>query len=148
MTHAITLHRIFRCPPDRLYRAFIEADAMIKWLPPNGFTGKVDHLDASVGGGFKMSFTNFSNGHRHGFSGTFLEMIPGERLRYTDVFDDPDLSGEITVTCLFKAVSCGTELHIEQANLPSVIPAESCILGWQESLALLAKLVEADIPSQ
>ena len=147
-TNTIRLHRVFRCPPDRIYRAFTDADAMCKWLPPNGFTGKMHQMDARVGGTFKMSFTNFSHGGTHSFGGTFLELKPNELLRYTDKFDDPNLPGEITVTVQLKAVSVGTEVHIEQADVPGVIPPEACYLGWQESLVLLAQLVEADIPAE
>ncbi len=146
MPSTIRLHRVLRSPPDRVYRAFLDADAMAKWLPPNGFTCKVHHLDAKVGGGFKMSFTNFSSGNGHSFGGKYLELVPGERLRYTDVFDDPNLKGEISVTVTLKKVSCGTDLNIVQEGIPDVIPAEMCYLGWQESLILLAKLVEAEIP--
>jgi uncharacterized protein YndB with AHSA1/START domain len=145
MPHTIRLHRVLRATPERIYRAFLDADAMVKWLPPNGFTAKVHHLDARVGGTFKMSFTNFSNGHSHSFGGEYLELTPHERLRYTDVFDDPNLPGVINVTVDLKKVSCGTEVHIEQAGVPEVIPAEACYLGWQESLVLLGKLVEAEI---
>ena len=127
-------------------QAFLDADAMSKWLPPNGFTGKVHHLDAKVGGTFKMSFTNFTNGQSHSFGGEYLELVPHERLRYTDKFDDPNLLGEIQVTITLKQVSCGTELKIVQEGVPDVIPSEACYLGWQESLILLAKLVEAEIP--
>ena len=144
--HTIRLHRVFRCPPDRLYRAFIDPDAMVKWLPPNGFTGRMHHMEPKVGGTFRMSFTNFSNGQSHSFGGTFLEMKPSELLRYTDKFDDPNLPGEMTVTVNIKAVSCGTEVNIEQADVPGIIPAEGCYLGWNESLILLAKLIEAEIP--
>jgi uncharacterized protein YndB with AHSA1/START domain len=145
MPHTIRLHRVLRATPERIYRAFLDADAMVKWLPPNGFTAKVHHLDARVGGTFKMSFTNFSNGHSHSFGGEYLELTPHERLRYTDVFDDPNLPGVINVTVDLKKVSCGTEVRIEQAGVPEVIPAEACYLGWQESLVLLGKLVEAEI---
>ena len=145
-THTIRLHRVLRAAPERVYKAFIDPDAMVKWLPPNGFTAKVHHLDARVGGTFKMSFTNFGTGHGHSFGGEYLEMVPGERLRYTDKFDDPNLPGTITVTVTFKKVSCGTEMNVAQEGVPAVIPAEACYLGWQESLILLAKLVEADIP--
>ena len=145
-TNTIRLHRVFRCPPDRLYRAFIDPDAMVKWLPPNGFTGRMHHMEPKVGGTFRMSFTNFSNGQSHSFGGTFLEMKPSELLRYTDKFDDPNLPGEMTVTVNIKAVSCGTEVNIEQADVPGIIPAEGCYLGWNESLILLAKLIEAEIP--
>ena len=145
-TNTITLHRIFCAPPERLYRAFLDADAMVKWLPPHGFTARVHHLDATVGGTFKMSFTNFTSGKSHSFGGEYLELVPHERIRYTDQFDDPNLPGVLQVTITFKAVSVGTEVHIEQAGVPDVIPPEACYLGWQESLALLAKLVEAEIP--
>jgi len=145
-TNTIRLHRVLRAKPERIYRAFIDPDAMAKWLPPHGFTGKVHHLDAKVGGTFKMSFTNFSTGKSHSFGGEYLELTPHERLRYTDKFDDPNLPGEIVTTVTLKPVSCGTELNIEQAGVPDVIPAEACYLGWQESLALLAHLVEAEIP--
>ena len=144
--HTIRLHRVFRAPAERVYKAFLDPDAMAKWLPPNGFTGKVHHMDARVGGTYKMSFTNFNSGNAHSFGGKFLELVPGERLRYTDQFDDPNLPGEITVKVELKKVSVGTEIHIEQAGIPEVIPAEACYLGWQESLVLLAKLVEAEIP--
>lgn len=145
-THTIRLHRVLRATPERVYRAFLDADAMAKWLPPHGFTGKVHHLDASVGGTFRMSFTNFSSGNSHTFGGEYLELIPHERLRYTDRFDDPNLPGVIEVTVDLKAVTCGTEVNIVQAGVPGVIPAEACYLGWQESLTLLAQLVEAEIP--
>jgi uncharacterized protein YndB with AHSA1/START domain len=144
--NTVRLHRVFRAPPDRVFKAFIDPDAMSKWLPPNGFTGKVHHMDAKVGGTYKMSFTNFTSGHSHSFGGKFLEITPNERLRYTDQFDDPNLPGEIKVTITFKKVSVGTEVNIEQAGIPEVIPAEACYLGWQESLILLTKLVEAEIP--
>ncbi len=146
-THTIRLHRILRSTPEKIYRAFLDADAMAKWIPPYGFTCKVHHLDAKVGGTFKMSFTNFGSGGGHSFGGKYLELVPHERLRYTDKFDDPNLPGEITVTVTLKKVSCGTELHIEQAGVPAVIPAEMCYLGWQESLSQLAHLVEPEIPS-
>ncbi len=143
--HTIRLHRVLRTTPEKVYRAFTDADAMCRWLPPYGFVGKMHAFDAKVGGGFKMSFTNFGTGHSHGFGGTFLELVPHERLRYTDKFDDPNLPGEITVTVTLKAVLCGTEMNIEQAGIPEVIPAEMCYLGWQESLAQLAHLVEPEI---
>ena len=146
MAHTIRLHRVLRAPPERVYRAFLDADALAKWLPPNGFTAKVHHMDAKVGGSFRMSFTNFGSGQSHSFGGEYLELSPHERLRYTDKFDDPNLPGVITVTIQLKKVSCGTELHIEQAGIPEAIPAEACYLGWQESLILLGKLVEAEIP--
>lgn len=145
-TNTIRLHRVFRATPERIYRAFLDADAMTKWLPPNGFTCKVHHMDANVGGTFKMSFTNFTTGKSHSFGGQYLELVPHERLRYTDNFDDPNLPGEIRVTVTLKQVSCGTEVNIVQEGVPDVIPAEACYLGWQESLILLGKLVEAEIP--
>ena len=146
-THTIRLHRVLRAKPERVYRAFLDADAMSKWLPPNGFTGKVHHLDAKVGGRFKMSFTNFTTGASHSFGGTYLELVPSQRIRYTDKFDDPTLPGELQVTVTFHPVSCGTELHIVQEDVPDVIPAEMCYLGWQESLVQLAHLVEPEIPN-
>jgi uncharacterized protein YndB with AHSA1/START domain len=145
-THTIRLHRVLRSSPEKVYRAFIDADALARWLPPYGFTGKVHHLEARVGGTFRMSFTNFTTGKSHAFGGEYLELMPHERIRYTDKFDDPNLPGEIQVTVNLKAVSCGTELNIEQAGVPAVIPAEMCYLGWQESLMQLAKLVEPEIP--
>jgi uncharacterized protein YndB with AHSA1/START domain len=145
-THTIRLHRVLRAKPERVYRAFLDADAMSKWLPPNGFTGKVYHMDAKVGGSFRMSFTNFASGKSHSFGGEYLELVPYERICYTDRFDDPNLPGVIQVTVILKPVSCGTELSVVQEGVPAVIPAEACYLGWQESLVLLAKLVEAEIP--
>ncbi|MBS0423955.1 MAG: SRPBCC family protein [Proteobacteria bacterium] len=145
-THTIRLHRVLRAPPERIYRAFLDAGAMVKWLPPNGFTGKVHHIDAKVGGRFKMSFTNLGTGHSHSFGGEYLELTPFERIRHTDRFDDPSLPGEMQVTISLKPVSCGTELNIVQEGVPAVIPPEACYLGWQESLTLLAQLVEAEIP--
>ena len=145
-TGTIRLHRVLRAQPERIYRAFLDADAMAKWLPPNGFTGKVHHLDPKAGGTYKMSFTNFSSGKSHSFGGTYLELVPHERIRYSDTFDDPNLPGEMRTTITMKGVSCGTELWIVQEGLPEVIPTEACYLGWQESLANLAKLVEAEIP--
>lgn len=142
----ITLHRVLRTTPERLYRAFLDADAMAKWLPPNGFTGKVHHLDAREGGGYRMSFTNFATGTTHAFGGTYLELRPGERIRYNDRFDDPNLPGEMVTTVTLAKVSCGTELKVVQEGIPDAIPPEACYLGWQESLTLLAKLVEAEIP--
>ena len=147
-TNTVRLHRVLRAAPERVYRAFLDADAMAKWLPPNGFTGKVHHLDAKVGGTFKMSFTNFSTGKSHSFGGIYLELKPHELLRYTDKFDDPNLPGELLVTVTLKQVFCGTEMNVTQEGIPAVIPAEACYLGWQESLTLLALLVEADIPAQ
>ena len=145
-THTIRLHRVLRAPPERIYRAFLDADAMAKWLPPHGFTCKVHHMDARVGGSFRMSFTNFSSGGSHAFGGEYLELVPHERLRYTDRFDDPNLPGILQVTVTLKPVSCGTELNVVQEGVPEVIPAEACYLGWQESLSQLAQLVEPEIP--
>jgi uncharacterized protein YndB with AHSA1/START domain len=145
-TNTIRLHRVLRAPPERVYRAFLDADAMAKWLPPNGFTAKVHHMDARVGGTFRMSFTNFSTGASHAFGGEYLELTPHERIRYTDKFDDPNLPGEMQVTVTLRKVSVGTELNVEQAGVPDVIPVEACYLGWQQSLTLLARLVEAEIP--
>ena len=144
--NTIRLHRVLRGTPERVYRAFLDPAAMAKWLPPNGFTGKVHEIDARVGGVHRMSFTNFGTGASHSFGGRYLELKPNERLRYTDKFDDPNLPGEMTVTVSLKAVSCGTELNVVQEGVPEVIPAEACYLGWQESLILLAKLVEVEIP--
>ena len=146
MPNTIRLHRVLRASPDRVYRAFLDPDAMVKWLPPNGFIGKVHDMDARVGGSHRMSFTSFSTGSSHSFGGTYLELVPGERIRYTDAFDDPNLPGAMQGTVELKKVSCGTELTITQEGVPDVIPPEACYLGWQESLALLAKLVEAEIP--
>lgn len=145
-THTIRLHRVLRATPEKVYRAFVEADAMSRWLPPNGFTCKVHQMDAKVGGTFRMSFTNFSTGNGHAFGGEFLELVPGERLRYTDRFDDPNLPGEIQVTVTLKKVSSGTELNVTQEGVPAVIPADACYLGWQDSLNHLAMLVEPEIP--
>jgi uncharacterized protein YndB with AHSA1/START domain len=146
MPNTVRLHRVLRAKPEKVYRAFIEADAMARWLPPNGFTGKVDHLDAKVGGTYKMSFRNFTSGKSHSFGGKFLELVPGKRLRYTDKFDDPNLPGEMQTSISLQAVSVGTELNIVQEGLPDVIPLEACYLGWQESLEHLARLVEPEIP--
>ena len=146
MPNTVQFHRVLRATPDRVYRAFLDADAMVKWLPPNGFTGKVHQMDARVGGTYKMSFTNFTSGKSHSFGGEYLELVPRERIRWTDRFDDPNLPGEMKVTVRLKPVSVGTEVNIVQEGLPDVIPPEACVLGWQESLALLAKLVEAEIP--
>jgi len=146
MPSTIRLHRVLRTTPEKLYRAFIEPEALSKWLPPHGFTCKVHQLDARVGGSHKASFTNFSTGHSHSFGGSYVELVPGERLRYTDKFDDPNLPGELHVTVTMKKVSVGTELNIVQEGVPDVIPAEACYLGWQESLQLLAQLVEPEIP--
>ena len=145
-THTIRLHRVLRSTPAKVYRAFLEADALAKWIPPHGFTAKVHHLDAKVGGTFKMSFTNFTTGNGHSFGGEYLELVPHERIRYTDQFDDPNLPGTMEVTVSLKPVLCGTELSVVQAGIPAVIPLEMCYLGWQESLAQLAHLVEPDIP--
>lgn len=147
MPNTVKLHRVFRAPPERVYRAFLDADAMVKWLPPNGFSGKVHHLDAKVGGIYKMSFTNFSGGQSHSFAGKYLELIPNELIRYTDKFDDPNLPGEMHTAISIRQVSFGAELSIVQEGIPEAIPKEACYLGWQESLALLALLVEAEIPS-
>ena len=145
-TNTIRLHRVVRAAPEKIYRAFLDPEAKVKWLPPNGFTGKVHHLEAKVGGTYKMSFTNFTTGKSHSFGGTYLELKPHERIRYTDKFDDPNLPGEMETTIDLKKVSCGTELSIVQEGVPAAIPPEACYLGWQESLILLAKLVEAEIP--
>jgi uncharacterized protein YndB with AHSA1/START domain len=145
-TNTVRLHRVLRATPERVYRAFLDADAMAKWLPPNGFTGKVHHIAVKVGGTYKMSFTNFSTGHSHSFGGQYLELIPNERIRHTDKFDDPNLPGEMQTTISLRKVSVGTEMNIVQEGIPSVIPLEACFLGWQESLILLAQLVEAEIP--
>jgi uncharacterized protein YndB with AHSA1/START domain len=145
-SRTVRLHRVLRCPPDRVYRAFLEPDAMSKWIPPYGFTCKIHHLDARVGGTFKMSFTNFSTGTGNSFGGEYLELVPNERIRYTDEFDDPNLPGVLQVSVALKPVLCGTEISIEQAGIPEVIPLEMCYLGWQESLAQLATLVEPNIP--
>jgi uncharacterized protein YndB with AHSA1/START domain len=147
-TNTVRLHRVMSAPPERIYRAFLDPDAMAKWLPPNGFTGKVHHLDAKVGGTYRMSFTNFSSGNGHSFGGEYLELVPNERIRHTDMFDDPGLPGKMVTTIALKAVSVGTELDIVQEGIPEAIPAEACYLGWQESLVLLGKLVEAEIPDQ
>ena len=145
-TSTVRLHRVLRATPEKVYRAFLDRDALAKWLPPNGFTGTVHHIDAKVGGGYKMSFTNFTTGHSHSFGGTYRELVPHERIRYTDKFDDPSLPGEIQTTVSLKKVSCGTEVNIVQEGIPEAIPAEACYLGWQESLALLAQLIEAENP--
>jgi len=147
-TNTVRLHRVLRAPPERIYKAFLDAEAMAKWLPPNGFTGKVHQIDAKVGGGYKMSFTNFSSGKSHSFGGEYLELVPGERIRHTDRFDDPNLPGQMETTIVFKKVFCGTDVSIVQAGIPELIPPEACYLGWQESLVLLAQLVEAEIPDQ
>jgi uncharacterized protein YndB with AHSA1/START domain len=144
--NTIRLHRVLRATPEKVYRAFLDGDALTKWLPPNGFTGKVHQLDAKVGGSYKMSFTNFSTGKSHSFGGEYLELAPHERIRHTDRFDDPNLPGEMQTTITLTKVSCGTEVNIVQEGVPEVIPAEACYLGWQESLILLQKLVEPEIP--
>jgi uncharacterized protein YndB with AHSA1/START domain len=145
-TTTVRLHRMLRAKPDRIYRAFLDGDAMAKWLPPNGFTGKVHQMDARVGGSWRMSFTNFGTGHSHSFGGKYLELVPAERLRYTSAFDDPNLPGEMTTTVTLRDTPFGTEVNVTQEGIPAVIPAEACYLGWQESLVLLAQLVQADIP--
>lgn len=148
MPSTIRLHRVLCATPERVYRAFLDPDAMVKWLPPNGFTARVHHLDARVGGTYRMSFTNFTTGQTHSFGGEYLELDPHKRIRHTDVFEDPNLEGEMQVTVSFRQVSCGTELDIVQEGVPDLIPAEACYLGWQESLALLKQLVEAEIPDE
>ena len=147
-TNTIRLHRVLKAPPERVYRAFLDAGAMCKWLPPNGFTGEIHHLEPRVGGTYKMSFTNFTTGNSHSFGGEYLELTPNERIRHTDRFDNPNLPGEMQTTITLRKVLVGTELNIVQEGVPAVIPAEACYLGWQESLTLLAKLVEAEIPDQ
>ena len=147
-TNTIRLHRVVRAPAERVYRAFLDPEAMTKWLPPHGFTGKVHEMDARVGGGYRMSFTNFSSGSSHSFGGTYVELKPHERIRYTDRFDDPNLPGEMQVTITLRKVASGTELDVVQEGVPAVIPADSCYMGWQQSLSLLANLVEAEIPDQ
>lgn len=146
MPGTVRLHRVLRCNPTKVYKAFTDGDAMVKWLPPAGFTAKVHSSDVKVGGGYRMSFTNFGTGHGHSFGTTYLELVPGERVRYTSRFDDPGLPGEMQTTITLKKVSCGTELFVVQEGIPDPIPTEMCMLGWQESLAQLAKLVEVDIP--
>lgn len=147
-TNTIRLNRVFQAPPERVYKAFLDPGAMVKWLPPNGFTGEVHHVDAKVGGTYRMSFTNFSSGKSHSFGGEYLELVPSERIRHTDKFEDANLPGEMTTTITFTKVSVGTELNIVQEGVPAVIPPDACYLGWQESLALLKKLVEPEIPDQ
>ncbi len=144
--NTVRLHRVIRAPAARLYRAFLDPDALVKWMPPHGFTAKVHQIDATVGGSYRMSFTNFSTGQTHAFGGTYLELVPNQRIRNTDRFDDPNLPGEMVTTVSLREVACGTELEIVQEGIPEVIPLEGCYLGWQESLALLAQLVEAEIP--
>lgn len=148
MAGTVKLHRIFTSTPERTYKAFIDPDAMAKWLPPNGFTGKVHQMDAKVGGTYKMSFTNFATGQSHSFGGEFLELVPGERLVYTDKFDDPNLQGEMRTTVTLQSVSVGTEVNIVQEGIPDMIPVEACYLGWQESLTLLKLLIEAEVPAE
>jgi uncharacterized protein YndB with AHSA1/START domain len=145
-TNTVRLHRVLRAPAERIYRAFLDPDAMAKWLPPNGFTGKVQHIEAKVGGSFKMSFTNFSSGKCETFGGEYLELVPNERIRHTDKFDDPSLPGEMQTTISLQKVFCGTEVSIVQEGIPEAIPPVACYLGWQESLTLLAQLVEAEVP--
>src|SRR5881394_262794 len=147
-TNTIRLHRVLRAAPEKIYRAFLDADAMAKWLPPNGFTGKVHQMDEKVGGTYKMSFTNFATGKSHSFGGTYVELKPHELIRYSDKFDDPNLPGEMQVTINIKQVFCGTDLNITQEGIPAMIPVEACYMGWQESLTLLANLVEPEIPDQ
>ena len=147
-TGTVTLHRVFRAPPDRVYRAFLDPDTMAKWLPPHGFTGRVLSMDAWVGGSYRMQFTNFSNGQSHAFGGEYLELVPGERIVHTDSFDDPNLPGEMRTTITFRPVLVGTEVTAVQEGIPAVIPTEMCYLGWQESLQLLALLIEAEIPAE
>ena len=142
----VTLHRVLRAPAERIYRAFLDPEAMVKWVPPHGFTGRIQHMDARVGGSYKMSFTNFGSGKSHAFGGTYVELTPHERIRYTDQFDDPNMPGQMQVTVSLRPVACGTDLTIVQEGVPAVIPVEFCYLGWQESLSLLAHLVEPDIP--
>ena len=145
MPSTVEFHRVLRATPERIYRAFLDPDALAKWLPPNGFTGKVHHLDAKVGGTYRMSFTNFTTGSSHAFGGKYLELTPHQRIRRTDTFEDANLPGEMQVTVTLKPVSVGTDIHIVQQGIPDLIPAEACVLGWQESLTLLSKLVEAEI---
>ena len=146
MSNTVRLHRVLRASPEKIYKAFVNADALAKWLPPNGFTGKVHRMEARVGGGYHMSFTNFGTGKSHSFTGTYLDLTPHERIRYTNKFDDPNMPGELQTTITLKKVFCGTDLDVVQEGIPAAIPTEACYLGWQESLALLATLVEAEIP--
>jgi uncharacterized protein YndB with AHSA1/START domain len=145
MPSTVRLHRVLRAPPERVYRAFLDAEAKVKWLPPNGYTGKVHESNAIVGGSYRMSFTDFTTGQSHSWGGTYHELVPGERIRYSDAFDDPNLPGEMNVTVTFKAVSVGTEMQVVQEGIPDAIPVDQCYLGWQQSLVLLAKLVEANV---
>lgn len=147
-SNTVKLHRVLRAPAERVYRAFLDPEAMVKWIPPHGFTGKIHHMDLRVGGGYRMSFTNFGTGKSHSFGGTYLELTPNERIRYSDSFEDPNLPGEMQVTITLKTVLCGTELEITQEGVPAAIPVEFCYLGWQESLNLLCLLVEPEIPDQ
>lgn len=147
-TNTVRLHRVLRAPAERIYRAFLDPDAMVKWLPPHGFTGTVHEMDARVGGGYRMSFTNFAGGKRHAFGGRYAELTPHERIRYTDQFEDPAMPGEMHVAITLRAVPCGTELAIVHEGLPAAIPVDGCYVGWQESLSLLAQLVEAEIPDE
>ncbi|MFL6548358.1 MAG: SRPBCC family protein [Povalibacter sp.] len=147
MSNTVRLHRVLRAKPERVYKAFLDADAMAKWLPPHGFTGKVHHMDAKVGGTYRMSFTNFTSGGSHAFGGTYRELIPNQKVRYTSAFDDPNLPGEMQTTVTLTPVFCGTEINIVQEGIPDVIPVQACYLGWQESLTLLSQLVEAEIPA-
>lgn len=147
-TNTVKLHRVFKTTPEKIYKAFLDPAAMCKWLPPNGFTGTVDHVDARVGGTYKMSFTNFGSGSSHSFGGEYLELVPNEKIVNTDRFDDPNMPGEMKTTVILKAVSMGTEINITQEGIPAIIPVEACYLGWQESLTLLAMLVEAEIPEE
>ena len=144
-TNTVRLHRVLRAPAERIYRAFLDPDAMVKWLPPHGFTGKVDHVDPKVGGTYRMSFANFSSGKSHSFGGTYLELVPNERIKHTDAFDDPNLPGTMQTTVTLKTVSCGVDMNIVQEGIPAVIPPEGCYLGWQQSLQLLTLLVEPEI---
>lgn len=148
VSNTVKLHRVLRAPAERIYRAFLDPEAMVKWIPPHGFTGRIHHMDLRVGGGYRMSFTNFGTGKSHTFGGNYLELTPHERIRYSDRFDDPDLPGEMQVTITLKPVACGTELEIIQEGVPAAIPVEFCYLGWQESLNLLSLLVEPEIPDQ
>ncbi|MGO4221201.1 SRPBCC family protein [Lysobacter sp. TAF61] len=147
-TGTVRLHRVLRAPAERIYRAFLDPDAMAKWLPPHGFTGKVHHMDAKVGGSYRMSFTNFGTGKSHSFGGKYLDLVPGELLRYVDEFEDPNMPGQMQVTVTLKTVLCGTELNVVQEGIPAMIPVEFCYLGWQESLTLLAQLIEANVPDE
>jgi uncharacterized protein YndB with AHSA1/START domain len=143
-TNTVRLHRVLKAPAERVYRAFLDPDAMAKWLPPNGYTAKVHHMEAAVGGTYRMSFTSFASGHSHSFGGKYLELVPGSRIRYTDAFDDPNLPGQMQTTISLKPVSCGTELEVVQEGIPAAIPPEMCYLGWQQSLVLLGALVETE----